>query len=243
MRTLVFDLLGKFAHFRVFYANANALTYSFPPPTALTGTLAAILGMDRDSYYSLLSPENVRLAVRLMTPVRKRVVVVNYVRTNDTAVSAMKRGVFETYPARLEILFPEGEDFLRYRIYAHLRDKDLQRRLCEMIREGRSEYSIYLGISEFLGWTEFVGEYEARPTEAVEVDTVAPYSLFPHLNLERNREVLFERMPYSMLYDEATGFRKVGGTREYMFAGGGESLVFRDPVEVWGVGEDRVIWL
>ena len=49
MKIIVFDIKGKFAHFRKFYTNSSSLTYGIPPRTAICGILAAILGLERDS--------------------------------------------------------------------------------------------------------------------------------------------------------------------------------------------------
>ena len=49
MQVLTFDLVGKMAHFRKYYANNTAMSFSVPPRTTLMGVLAAILGLPRDS--------------------------------------------------------------------------------------------------------------------------------------------------------------------------------------------------
>ena len=51
MDLLVFDISGKFAHFRKYYTNSSSLTYLVPPRTSIYGLIAGILGLERDSYY------------------------------------------------------------------------------------------------------------------------------------------------------------------------------------------------
>ena len=71
MEILQFDISGKFAHFRKYYANNTALSYSIPPRTTIIGILAAILGKAKDSYYEEFSSNNIRIGVALKVPVKK----------------------------------------------------------------------------------------------------------------------------------------------------------------------------
>ncbi len=64
MKITVFDLYGKFAHFRKFYTNSSSLTYLIPPRTTIEGIIAALLGYERDSYYDVLSVDKLNIAVK-----------------------------------------------------------------------------------------------------------------------------------------------------------------------------------
>lgn len=64
MKIIIFELWGKFAHFRKFYTNSSSLSYSVPPRTTIEGIIAAILGYERDSYYEKFNPDNLYVAVR-----------------------------------------------------------------------------------------------------------------------------------------------------------------------------------
>jgi len=241
MKVLVFDLKGKFAHFRVFYANANALSYHFPPPTTLTGTIASILGYGRDEYYDLLSPDKVRLAIRCLTPLRKKMLVVNYIRTKREDISKILKREFENYQARIEVVMPREDEFITYRIYFHSEDEDIQERLKNLLSMNHSHYSIYLGLSEFLGWTEYIGEYEAQELETKEVSTVIPYKYFDTLELSESDEIYWEKMPYAFEMEDS--FRKVKEVREYLFMNGRRNFSFKENIETLKVGDDFVIWL
>jgi CRISPR-associated protein Cas5h len=58
MEIISFDVGGKMAHFRKYYANNTALSYTVPPRTTLMGLLAAILGRGRDTYYKEMASDN-----------------------------------------------------------------------------------------------------------------------------------------------------------------------------------------
>jgi CRISPR-associated protein Cas5h len=84
MEILQFDISGKFAHFRKYYANNTALSYSIPPRTTIMGMLAAILGKSRDSYYQELSSENIRIGIALKVPIKK-----NFHRLNLLSIKSL----------------------------------------------------------------------------------------------------------------------------------------------------------
>lgn len=71
MEILCFKIKGKLAHFRKYFANNTALSFTIPPRTTLMGIVAAINGWKRDSYYEKLSSDNIRIGVRVLTPLKK----------------------------------------------------------------------------------------------------------------------------------------------------------------------------
>ncbi len=71
MEILVFTIKGKLAHFRKYYANNTAFSFTIPPRTTLMGIVAAIMGWQRDTYYEALSSENIRFGIRVVTPLKK----------------------------------------------------------------------------------------------------------------------------------------------------------------------------
>lgn len=71
MEILSFKVSGKFAHFRKYYANNTAFSFSIPPRTSLMGMVAAVMGLPRDSYYEMLSSDNIRFGIRVLSPLKK----------------------------------------------------------------------------------------------------------------------------------------------------------------------------
>lgn len=71
MEVLCFKISGKLAHFRKYYANNTAFSFTIPPRTTLMGMVAAVMGLERDSYYELLASENIHFGVRVLTPLKK----------------------------------------------------------------------------------------------------------------------------------------------------------------------------
>jgi CRISPR-associated protein Cas5h len=62
VKVIVFDIWGDYGHFKKFHTTASPLTFSFPPPTAVIGIVAAILGIDKENYWDTFSHDNTRLA-------------------------------------------------------------------------------------------------------------------------------------------------------------------------------------
>lgn len=71
MEILSFKISGKFAHFRKYYANNTAFSFTIPPRTSLMGMVAAAMGLERDSYYERFASENIRFGIRVLSPLKK----------------------------------------------------------------------------------------------------------------------------------------------------------------------------
>jgi CRISPR-associated protein Cas5h len=80
MEILSFTITGKLAHFRKYYANNTALSFSIPPRTTLMGIVASVMGWEKDSYYEKLSSEHFRIGVRVLSPLKKSFHRVNFLR-------------------------------------------------------------------------------------------------------------------------------------------------------------------
>ena len=71
MEILSFKIKGKLAHFRKYYANNTAFSFSIPPRTSLMGIVAAVMGWPKESYYEELSSEHIHFGIRVLTPLKK----------------------------------------------------------------------------------------------------------------------------------------------------------------------------
>ncbi len=90
MEILCFKICGKLAHFRKYYANNTAFSFSIPPRTGLMGMVAAVMGWPRDSYYENLASENIRLAIRVLTPLKKSFHRLNFLSIKSTGDMSKK---------------------------------------------------------------------------------------------------------------------------------------------------------
>ncbi len=190
----VFDLCGPIAHFRKYYTNSSSLTYGFPPRTALMGVVAAVAGLERDSYYEILAPGRASFAVVGLTPVRRLIQTVNYVRTKGEDLARLRGlGAARGTQVPLELLLPAGEHLtLRFRVFFSCADGALVQEVAARLADRRPYFPLYLGLTEFIAEAEPValagpGDYEVVPPGgAVVLDSVLQAGLLAGVVLGRN---------------------------------------------------------
>ncbi|MFY9447326.1 MAG: CRISPR-associated protein Cas5 [Dethiobacteria bacterium] len=237
----VFDLTGPMAHFRKYYTNSSSLTYGFPPRTVLMGIVAAILGMERDSYYGIL--DRGRFGVAVKVPGRRLMQTVNYTRTKKEDLGVIKRGgLVPGTQVPLELLMPEAaHPRLRFRVFFSHPDGELLAETVQRLRERRSYYPLYLGLTECPAMFEFRGlfkrgEYQQLPRGTpVELTSVLNIALLEKLVLNGNApgRIFRERAPHSfgegrtlcppatLLYTEGEPLTVRLRTEAYQFEFGG----------------------
>lgn len=234
-KVLVFDLWGDYAHFRKIETTTSPLTYSIPTGTALSGLLAAILGLHRDSYYSTFSKENINFAVRILHPIQK-------IRMNLNLIDTSKG--FYLWDCgknpRTQIPF----EFLKdpyYRIFVWLRKPALYSRLKEYLEKHWSVYTPYLGISELIADFRFIGEFEAKVKEANGeiVNTVVKKSSVEVEigEIKEKMRWVIETIPLYMNEE-----RVVQEYAEILFETNGKPLILRRG-KFHKIGDDNVIFL
>src|SRR5699024_6959678 len=96
MERLSFTISGKMAHFRKYYANNTAFSFSIPPRTTLMGMVAAAMGWPKDSYYEKLSSENINFAVRVLNPLKKSFHRLNLLKVNSVSDLRGRKGRIQT---------------------------------------------------------------------------------------------------------------------------------------------------
>lgn len=85
MEILSFKISGKMAHFRKYYANNTAFSFSIPPRTTLMGIVAATMGWPKDSYYEDLASEKIQFGIRVGSPLKKSFHRLNFLRIGSNA--------------------------------------------------------------------------------------------------------------------------------------------------------------
>lgn len=156
MKLLVFDISGKFAHFRKYYTNSSSTTYEVIPRTTLMGILAAMLGYPRDSYYDRLNSENLNITCKKMTETYKMFQTLNYIKgTSDTNLIKQK----EHTQIPFQVL--TGKDGVKYRIYVNIKDEKVMEELIYRVKNNKFEYSPTFGTANFNTRVDYVGEFIA----------------------------------------------------------------------------------
>jgi CRISPR-associated protein Cas5h len=171
---LVFDIWGDFAHFKRIETTTSPLTYPFPAGTTLSGIVAAMIGMERDSYYNMFSHQDFLFGISILKPIRKARINLNFLNTKFgyRIWDITEKGKSPYTQIPLELVREP-----KYRIYLHMGTSlnDIKEKLKKNLTNHQTVYTLYLGISELIANFEFIGEFESeyiRSEEKEEIHTV-----------------------------------------------------------------------
>lgn len=215
-RCLSFELRGPFAHFRRIEGNVVKQTYRIIPRTTTAGLVAAILGLERDSYYEIFEPGCSRIAVEPLRELRSIDMPQLTLSTNDATMES--HGSTRTVKVRLpnpeadrqqhnyEVLVDPA-----YRIDLWLDNDAVYTNFREYLEQGLSHYTPSLGVSEHLATVEYLGEFTPEPAsdDELAVDSAIPNAT-DNIVVEPDVQWSVERSPAFMKANGAgrvtTGF-------------------------------------
>lgn len=233
MDLLVFDVWGDYAYFRRGYTTTSTISYPFPSRTTIAGFIASILGYPRDSYYDLFNEDNSKFGLKIINPIKKTRINLNYVNTKNSMVLFEIDGNSKRTQVPAEFL----KD-VKYRIYLSLKDKDIMNKLYFLLKEHKSVYTPYLGISECLANFSLCGNglYSAEilKGESVNIDSIILKDS-GNIQIESGKQYGVVKSPGFMNND-----RSVSSFIEYYYESKGNSIKL-DSCEYYKVGGDNVI--
>lgn len=237
MKVLVFDLYGKFAHFRKFYTNSSSLSYSIPPRTTAEGMIGALLGYERDSYYDILGVDRLNIGIKKMGKTRKIMQSLNYIKADSPGKLTFPE---EHTQIPFEILV--GDDEVRYRVYLHHEDKGIYEKIKIRIINNRPVFPLYFGCVPFSCYLQFVDEYEgiwANSSEYEFIATAIRHRKIKEIDIESiDGTLIKERMTRdfgkervikdvdSYIYEQEGKPLKVKVNGEYLHLSNGENILF-----------------
>ncbi|MFW6016512.1 MAG: CRISPR-associated protein Cas5, partial [bacterium] len=136
-RVLVFNISGKFAHFKKFYSNKSSLTYRIPPRTVLMGMVASILEYSRDSYYDILGSNRAKFGVKINKPGIPHFECMNYLKEDGNHTQV-----------RLELLVPK-DNIIEYQVFFSHEDLEIMNVLEAGLSNNKLGYGLFLGQRQF----------------------------------------------------------------------------------------------
>ena len=232
-KCLSFVLRADWGHFRRIDRTVTKQTYRLPPRTTVAGILAAIAGVQRDGYYDVFAPESSAIAITPVGNIRTVTQSTLGLGTHpgETMVSTGGSG-----QKTIKVKYPDSTDNRQihsyellvepaYRIDVAVEDERFYGALKHRLDTGTAFYPPSMGLSEYLAWTEAVGEsgeFEYRPDSpgaenSVDIDSAVPDGvdrIVPRAGV--TYEV--ERVPgYMEAHD---GGRRTTGFIDYAFADG-----------------------
>jgi len=241
MRVIIFDLQGKFAHFRKFFTTSSSLSYSVPPRTTIAGLIAAILGRERDSYYAEFASDKLQIAVRKMGKTRKFMQTLNYIKATST-----KDLIAPKLHTQIPFEIVTGEPGVHYRVYVAHQNVELLDEIYERVCKSKYIYPPYLGVAPFAAHLTPIAQSEAQPIETkdyIPVSTVIrqDYIAADGIKIEDASCLLKEKMPTdfdagrciksvnSYIYDEngrVINIKPNCAVRQIQYAGVTENILF-----------------
>jgi len=191
MDVLVFDIEGRFGHFKKFYTTSSPLTFSVPPPTAIYGLVGAILGFEKEEYLDHINAKTTKIGIGIVKPVRKMRMSLNYIDTKNS-------GSFHLIKSRTQI----RTEFLispAYRIYIHINNIELFERLTEYIKHRKSHYTPSLGLANLLANLQYMGFHKADElSKAHRLSSIVPIERIVRIDPTQGNRYFKERLPVDM---------------------------------------------
>lgn len=198
MEIISFDVCGKLAHFRKYYANNTAFTYSMPPRTTVMGMLAAIMGYERDQYYERFASQHLRVGIRVLQPVKKTFHRLNFLSIKSRGDALEGTGDFTGAGGHIQTPFEvvsglhPGNDWVKYRIFIAPGTEDNGEflRIKNALLHQQQRFNLTLGTANFNAWIEnahlHVGIKEQRTTNLLKIHSAAPSEKIVRLEFEKD---------------------------------------------------------
>ena len=204
MRVIAFKIWSDYAHFRRHYTTSSPLTHSIPPPSALRGLVGAIMGYSRGEYPEKLGPNKAKFGVRLLRPVKKIRLGMNYMDTKDGAWvqldwKRMRPAVKKDSHGNPRLHTQIRMEFLKdpfFEIFFHHSNDELMDEFAERLENRRSVFTPYLGITECIANFEFLWDIDVSPAEGL-LEVVSAFGLesIEKFKLKGGTGMVRERIP------------------------------------------------
>lgn len=206
---LIIDIKAKFASFRKIDSNSSSLTYRFPPRTTIIGIMAAILGLEKDSYYAMF--QDSKIAVKILEPSRTIFQSVNNINIKSSSdLNFLKRGI-KGSPTIIptELLVPVNfNTSLGFRVYFSDENIDLFQGIWEKLVRSETVYPTSLGYANMLSHVKLVCKSELMKIDEenkhIEIVTPIPSDKVESLDIEtgkkdRKLRILKDLVPTSVI--------------------------------------------
>lgn len=231
-RVIVLDVWGDYAHFRKIYTTSSPLTYSFPPRTALSGLIGAIVGLDKEDYFRHFLRKDAEIGCKILKPIKK-------VRIGENLINTKSAIQMHLIKNRNQIRVEFVKDPC-YRIYFTHTDEALYNNLKSLLANHQSVYTPCFGLSQLICNFRFVGEFglKSHGEDLQTIDSVVPGRCLISTEFEMGKEYFSETLP-----NEMNESRVVTDYNEILFERNGKGITAKAR-GIWEVGNgDRIVFL
>ncbi len=186
MDVVIFDIFAPYGHFRVPYTTTSPITYPVPPKTAIAGMISAIVGLDKSSYLTYFQNSNFKVGIQILNPIKMITINENFINvkvvTSKHFFSRMIHGKSNRTQINVEFLKDPA-----YRLFVHHENREIFKKLEEMVKGHRCYYSICMGLSESLANFNYIGTYSAQYRQNDTNNEISLHSVLPLGNKERSK--------------------------------------------------------
>lgn len=238
MRTLVFEVSGEYGQFKKPYSPMSPVSYPLPPPPAVLGMLGAILGYGKDQYPQYLNWQSVQVAVGLRTPLRIFRAALNLLQTKTGTDRFFRPLAGQNVHTQVPFEFLRRPHF---RVYVTGLAEAIADELATCLREGRTAYTVSLGLAPCLAELTWIGEWAAQALPAGEwvAQTAIPLRAGMTVHYEDGRHYHRLRIPTVMDNE-----RIVHRYQEIVLAEDGQPIRGQSAGgECYAVGADAIAFL
>ncbi|MHA1694079.1 MAG: type I-B CRISPR-associated protein Cas5b [Candidatus Helarchaeota archaeon] len=206
MKILVFDIFAPYGHFRVPYTTTSPITFPVPPKTAIAGMIGSIIGLDRLDYLNYFQNGSMRIAIKVLNPIRKTIINENFINTKKVGVSKyfarMKAGTSNRTQINVEFLKNPG-----YRLFISHKVDSIMKYLESYLVKHSTYYTLTMGLSECIANFTYIGKFETNEKrleegEYIELDSILPlsveYKLPEKLEIIEGRKLIKVKLPLEL---------------------------------------------
>lgn len=235
MEILSFEITGKMAHFRKYYANNTAFSFSLPPRTTLMGIVAAAMGWPKDSYYEDLASDKIQFGVGVLSPLKKSFHRLNFLSIKSIGDMSKKlssdlRGEGGRIQTPFEVVTPLEirKNDVKYKIY--LKATDIGKVIFEKIKNhflnNEPVYNISLGTANFMAQISNIKLYEknqikqTKESDYIMLNSAVPVGLVEDLKFEKDNLDNYNFVEEDMMPGEfvSNGNREVKTMNKLLFS-------------------------
>ncbi len=208
---LIFDISGRYAHFRMRYTTTSAATHLIPPRHTIGGIIGAILGVQKDEVYSVFSPEQSFIGLETISKLSTVKITFNLLKIKGSRQISTLLGVKEHIIVPFQLVREP-----KYRIYFHHEDNQIMSELESLLKNKECIYSPSLGLASMLAKTDYIGKasgtvlaLEETVGEDIETLSVAPLTAFDPIPQPGNHFIIDKFARYLDKERKPDGFYRV----------------------------------
>jgi CRISPR-associated protein Cas5h len=236
---VVFDIFADYAHFKRPYTTTSPVTWPVPSKPTLYGMMAAIAGLDKESYLDHFYNRDVLVGIRIKNPIHKCYIAENLINTKEGMAKIKNR-------TQIKIEFLKH---VAYRIYVYHPLEEISRTLIQNLEAHKSHYTFSMGLSECIANFAWVGIYPSLSRsqqdsgDFQEIHSVIPVAALgdtdPVIRFDPGKEIF-----RVALTAEMNGEREIQQMIDIIYERSGSTIAarVRNWQEIPGLGEQILLF-